>query len=242
MKSDTLKQLMIEKIRGDITSGDARALEAYFLAHPEARKEMQDLKQTWDFMDIGYTQKLPDDVKRSVLHSLQEHSKYSNLSVISVIWKIAAVVIVATGIGFTAYQYVTTPEFTESISSETIQLISQKNAGSRIQGVFRLAEDHNLAQSEKERLVTLLRNDEDSNVRLAALEVLLQMVDEPNVKMQLIQSIALQNSPQVQLLLIHEILKWNDDSAIPGLKKLLKHPETDGLLKQRINSAIEVLS
>lgn len=91
-------------------------------------------------------------------------------------------------------------------------------------------------------LFKTLNNDPNVNVRLASIDALLNHAQNPTVRAGLIQSIAKQESPQVQVALANAMLALQETDSIDELKQLLKKKDLQPVVRKKLNSTIETLT
>lgn len=90
-------------------------------------------------------------------------------------------------------------------------------------------------------LFTTLNNDSNVNVRLASIDALLNHAKNPNVRKGLVQSIARQRSPQVQVALANAMLALQETDSIDELQQLLKENNLQPIVRQKLNTTIAAL-
>ena len=90
-------------------------------------------------------------------------------------------------------------------------------------------------------LLKTLNNDENVNVRLAALDALRPFTEDGQIREALIHSIAKQKSPLVQVALAELMAALQEKAAIDELQKILKDNETPSDIKQKIQESIQVI-
>ena len=90
-------------------------------------------------------------------------------------------------------------------------------------------------------MIKTLNNDENVNVRLAALEALKPYGNNSEVRQELIRAIGNQESPLVQIALADLMASLQEKSSVREFDKLLKDSRTPGEVKERIRRSIEVL-
>lgn len=246
MNSEQLQKLMIDKLRGKLSPREEEQLNEYLNAHPEAQKEMSELVTLWSLMDNYETEPLSEDTRSHISASLKEAEAEDN-SVIKFrfsfrIWAVAASILIIIGFGYLTYYYLSSYPDVQNISQTQITLFADNNAGNRIQSIQKMATQPQLPEQTRLSLLEVVNQDPNKNVRLIALETLLEFSNDQKLRKSLLKSIENQESPHVQLALIHTALRWEDASAIPYLNKLLENPETDGYIRQRIQQAIIKLS
>lgn len=90
-------------------------------------------------------------------------------------------------------------------------------------------------------LLETLNNDENVNVRLAALDALKPFTKDSQIREALIRSIANQKSPLVQVALAELMAALQEKGAVGELQKLLKDSETPSDIKEKIQESIQVI-
>jgi HEAT repeat protein len=90
-------------------------------------------------------------------------------------------------------------------------------------------------------LLQTLNNDENVNVRLAALDALKPFTIDSQIREALIRSISNQKSPLVQVALAELMAALQEKAAVGELQKLLKDSETPSDIKKKIQESIQVI-
>ncbi len=123
-----------------------------------------------------------------------------------------------------------------------LSLLEHPSASERLRAVSYVEEIDTVDARVKDALLTTLNNDENINVRLTALETLSKMTADPKVREGLIQSIVHQDSPLIQSALADLMLKMQAKKSVRSLQQLLKKPETNEAIKDKIKQTIHQLS
>ena len=123
-----------------------------------------------------------------------------------------------------------------------ISLIEQPSATDRLKAVSianRLNEaDHQVIEAQ----LHTLNQDENVNVRLAAIDALLKYSKYESVRKGLVESIVLQKSPLVQVTLAEAMARLQEKSAIQNLEILLKDERVIDPVKEKIRESIKKIS
>jgi hypothetical protein len=90
-------------------------------------------------------------------------------------------------------------------------------------------------------LLNTLNNDQNVNVRLMAVEALCNYVNNPRVRIGLIQSIVMQESPIVQVALADVMVLLQEKRSVSELKKLLERNNIDKNVETKLKNSIELL-
>ncbi|MBW3545159.1 MAG: HEAT repeat domain-containing protein, partial [Bacteroidetes bacterium] len=90
-------------------------------------------------------------------------------------------------------------------------------------------------------LVHTMHFDDNVNVRLAAVEALLNYRQYPQVRQALIHSLGIQTDPNVQLMLIQGLTQMQEKEALPQMQELLKDPALQKVVRQQLQESISIL-
>ncbi len=91
-------------------------------------------------------------------------------------------------------------------------------------------------------LLKTLNNDSNVNVRVAAVEALVNHASNPKVRAGLINSIANQESPIVQAALADAMLVLQENRSVDEFRKLLEKDELDRNVRNKLENTIAALS
>jgi hypothetical protein len=124
----------------------------------------------------------------------------------------------------------------------TLSLLKQDSASERLRGVSfgrqaGAGDDRVLAA-----LLDTLRHDPDVNVRLAAVDALAPVLGRPVVRDQMLQQVAAQRSPMVQIALIDLLLGRDRAASQRRLTELAASPSLDGTVRGYLRSRLRQVS
>ncbi len=122
-----------------------------------------------------------------------------------------------------------------------LSLLEKESATDRLRAVSLSQELDQSSQKVTSALMKTLNNDDNINVRLAALEALKVYGNDSNIRKQLIESISQQDSPLVQIALAEVMAALQEKSSVQEFEKLLQDENTPAEVKSRIRERIEVL-
>lgn len=117
-------------------------------------------------------------------------------------------------------------------------LLEEPSTTKRLQAVNESAKMNRATQPIIEALFATLNNDPNINVRLAAIESLESFADNPEVRTGLVESIAKQESPLVQIALADLMVALQEKNAVQHIEQLLKKQTIDAAVKQRLQESI----
>lgn len=122
-----------------------------------------------------------------------------------------------------------------------LSLLEKESASDRLKAVSLTADMDRASQKVTGALLQTLNNDTNANVRLAALEALMPYTKDSHVRQELIESIAKQESPLVQIALAELMAELQEKSSVEELQKILKDNRTPRDVKKKIEESIDVL-
>lgn len=122
-----------------------------------------------------------------------------------------------------------------------LTLLQKESATERLRAVSLTSEMDKASGTVTSALLETLNNDENVNVRLAALDALKPYVGNSHVREELIRSIAQQDSPLVQVALADMMAALQVKSSVNELQKILKSDKTPSDIKNRIQKNIDIL-
>ncbi|HEY4789391.1 MAG TPA: HEAT repeat domain-containing protein [Bacteroidales bacterium] len=251
---------------GTNTAEKKRKIEERFLESGMSVDEIQELSQLYNNLekitppepDSGLTEKfytMLEEEKAKYQFKIKHADRY--------IWigqlfekKKLAVAAVAIGIFFVGwvvgYQFSSNKEYKTQVSNLLnevhstqkmlmLTLLEQPSATDRLKAINLGSKLPATDNKVTDALLNVLNNDPDVNVRLVALDALSQFSRNPKVRIGLIQSIANQDSPIVQIALANTMVQLQEKRSVKELKKLLEKNNVDETVKKEVKNSINKL-
>lgn len=122
-----------------------------------------------------------------------------------------------------------------------LTLLEQTSATDRLKAVSLSSDLPNADTRVVEALLKTLNSDPNVNVRLATIEALYPHASNPVVREGLIQSIARQESPMVQIALADVMVSLQEKRSVEELRKLLRRQDLNGAVEAKVKESINVL-
>lgn len=122
-----------------------------------------------------------------------------------------------------------------------LTLIGRSSATDRLRAVSYTDELQQADERVIKALLFTLNHDENVNVRLVTVEALYRFANDPAVREGLVKSIALQESPLVQLALADAMVALHEKRSVAQLRQLLRQKGMDASVKEKLESSISVL-
>jgi Putative zinc-finger len=123
-----------------------------------------------------------------------------------------------------------------------VSLLQQPSSSDRIQGASFSSQIKTPTQKTLAVLLQTLDNDSNVNVRLAAVDALYLFSSYPEVKERIVQSVAKQESPLVQVALIDLLVGIREKRAVEAFKTLIQNEKLNPAVKQKAQIGIQQLS
>ncbi|HTF18840.1 MAG TPA: HEAT repeat domain-containing protein [Chryseolinea sp.] len=240
MEKERLEALLIDYIDGKLSEGERRIVEQeYLLRDKDSYKLYEQLKEVMHVMhkssQLEPTAKLRSGFDKALQSEIGQNHRGRTIYFSPVFYRAAAAVTllaVAGVIGFWINQQRQHAAELSRVREEVLVtkkammalLNDQNSASQRLVGATVAFNDIAHADADIiKALVRTMNEDENSNVRLAAIEALVKFNDEPHVRQALISALGTQKDPVVQITLIRLLV----DMRAQGLKKQLEQITTD---------------
>jgi uncharacterized protein (UPF0147 family) len=122
-----------------------------------------------------------------------------------------------------------------------LSMLEKESATDRLKAVSLTQNMDQASMKVTSALLQTLNNDENVNVRLAALDALRPFTKDSQIREELIRSIAQQKSPLVQVALAELMAALQEKAAINELQKILEDGETPSDIKKKIQESIQII-
>jgi hypothetical protein len=122
-----------------------------------------------------------------------------------------------------------------------LTLLEQPSAMQRLKAVSISTDLSSATDKVHHALLRTLNEDAQVNVRLAALEALLPYAQDSLVRQGLVQSIAQQDDPLMQIALAQVMVELQEKQAVEPLENLLEQENLNQDAKQTIESSLKIL-
>ncbi|MCA6075147.1 HEAT repeat domain-containing protein [Fulvivirga sedimenti] len=160
--------------------------------------------------------------------------------------------IVLIAVGFIAGEYVNTRNNVDEIKTLTAEInnvkevmlltmLEKESINDRLKAVNLTQDMPTVSDKVTEALLQTLGNDENVNVRLAAIEALIPYVNQPAVRKGLINSISKQESPLVLLALSELMVALQEKGAVEEFNQILRNNNTPDDVRSQLKSNIDIL-
>ncbi len=264
MEKEQFEITMVEYLAGELTQTASSEFEEYLKNNPVQRAEFESLQQTWGKMDEAVVPETSEamDVRFFEMLHIAETEKANKStgfveglsSFMSLLWRpqvAYGILLVAIGLGTGYFMSTNTAQSdtpnTVVVDNETeevreqlvLTLLEQPSANQRLQGVNEANKIEKVDEKVIKALLQTLNNDANVNVRLAAIEALVNYVDKPIVREGLIQAIGHQESPIVQVTLADLMVALQEKKSIAPFKALIRSKELDTSVKEKLESSIQ---
>ncbi|MEM6763606.1 MAG: HEAT repeat domain-containing protein [Bacteroidota bacterium] len=132
-------------------------------------------------------------------------------------------------------------ELTEVKEMMLLTLLDKESTGERLKAVQLTRDMPQVSDQIASALLETLKQDDNPNVRLAALEALYPYADQAVVREGLIKTISYQESPLVQWAIAEVMVALQEKRSVDALRQLLSEEKTTAEVKEKLKSSIQVL-
>ena len=122
-----------------------------------------------------------------------------------------------------------------------ISLMGNESASKRIQGVNFIDEFNEPDEAIVNALVDRMLNDENTNVRRTAVEVLSEYTASETVKSGFISALKTEKDPGIQINIIQVLGKIQEKKAVSAMQFLLKQKDTQPYVKEELEAIIPTI-
>lgn len=119
-----------------------------------------------------------------------------------------------------------------------LTLLEKETVTDRLKAVSYSYETDQSSKTVINALLSTINEDNNINVRLAAVEALQRFGTESWVRVELVKSISMQESPMVQVALAECMVALKEKSSIQELQKLINNKETPEAIKSKLKGCI----
>lgn len=150
---------------------------------------------------------------------------------------------VVVGRGFSGSAYQTELKSLSSQMNEMQQMMSmamleEESVSDRLKGVQMSSELVSTNKEVTDAMFVTLNNDESANVRIAALNLLAEYADDPAIREGLINSIAQQESPLMQLALAELMVELQEPKAVQEFNEIIEGEYTPEEVKTTLRESV----
>lgn len=260
MENEKLETLLIDYIDGKLTEEEWKEVDQELKRNPEAKRKYEQLQEVIHTMENSARIEPSTKLKLAFDQLLQNEiseiksGKVKVLSLHPAFYRAAAavaVVVLAGGIGFWINNQQRQINELEAMRKEmdaTKQMLmtmldNQHSASQRVLGAtVAFNEVENADDQIVGALIQAMNEDQNTNVRIAALEALGKFRARPDVRKALIASLKTQKDPIVQIALIHLMVEMKEKGITEELKRISTDEEVLPAVKDEAYAGILRLS
>ena len=243
-------------------------LETFLRKNPECRQAWEEIKELWQAMDLHIVPEPLAGHRERFLEKLtafettaevpeREKNTKTPLPVSLWLWQNRVfraatwtlLFISGLGLGYWMNNGNSSDQQLDSLQSEVHQMremlmlnmLKQPSAVDRLKAVSLSTQLSHADTTVISALLQTVNHDPNTNVRLVAIEALLQFIDHPEVRSGLIRAIPNQDSPLVQLALAESMVAMKEKQSIHAFKELLESKSIDTEVREQLEESLDVL-
>ncbi len=263
MNCGKMEEKFADFLAGDLDERSLAGIKAHIVACPACRQELENLSAIWTKLGVLPQGKPGPDLRQrfyamleAYKEGLDEKSNLRSLGNLCSRWlehprprralfQLAfSLALLAAGMGagyllngsraagrneIAALQ----SEITDLRRAVAVSMLKQPSPSERLMGVSWSSRLESPDEKTLQALLGILNHDPNVSLRLAAIEALYLFCDHPWVKDGLIESLAGQTSPLVQMSLINLLVEIRERRAAEALEKLIQSQKLNPRVKER---------
>ena len=254
MNCDEASGHLADQLKGLLNARDQRAVDQHLQSCPACKEEAAAIAMLWNGLSDSEVA-IPDERMRTRFHAAlaaYEERIRSNGASRFAEWFLparmalqasAAVALLVAG-GFIGRSLSDSTEEIDGLRQEvramSIAMLDHQSASERLLGVEWSARDASHSQVTS-ALLDVVRNDQNVNVRLAAVEVLSEWADRPEVASGLLAALSMEEAPLLQVTLIELLLKRNANDTIAVARQLLDTESLDPIVREFVRTRLNAI-
>jgi hypothetical protein len=238
LETSNIRQLIEKYFNGQTSVEEEKLLQQYF-ASGDIEEDLVDYKSFFHHFSSFSKVELDQSFDQKIKQKIKEERKQLFLLQPWML-KVAAVLILAAGFGLGYMTKDIKDDNALQAAAEKVQalhamnLLEQESAHERLQG---LSIARNLTKPDEQlinRLLETLNHDDNTNIRLSAVQTLSSYTNQQDIRKLLIRSIAQQYSALIQLTILESIPSTADSETKKQLQAVLQQPDISPEVKQLI--------
>ena len=249
MTFEEVRVLIPQYLSGQLTPSEQDLFETQLSQNAELRTETEELRALWNQLALLREEQPSTAMRARFYQQLNAMQRYGGLPAVkkSVAWGFGIWRQVATALGifllglFAGHINIERHDEVAQLRTQVqslretvaLSLLDRQSAASRLAGV---SWGREIQQPDGELLAALiatLNRDPNTNVRLAALDVLEKFNGNGTVRKALVNSLPAQSSPLVQIALIDALVGMRDPEAAQPLRNLSGDAAVNVAVRQR---------
>lgn len=257
MEKNHIIELLPEYLDNLLTETQKKNVETHLTDCKSCSQELSELKNLFENFKVEKEIAPSDNLKTSFFEQIELEKQHSSKVVsldskfirrknswTSKLLKIAASVVLLVGVYFFGKQQqeqISGKEIAQ-LTDETqafkqtamLSLMGNKSASKRIQGVNFIEEFAEPDEAIVSALADRMLNDENTNVRRTAVEVLSEFTRSETVKNSFIKALKTEKDPGIQITIIQVLGKMQEKKAAASMQYLLEQDDTQPYVKDEL--------
>jgi hypothetical protein len=254
MDCEEVKINLPEYIDRKLDKTTSQAIRTHLESCSSCKALHRELDSFLNYMDSFPALEVPVGMKEEfegMMASLVNQEK-KKISLIPMWTKIAAMVVFAFGTYWLGYQSgshkgeIVQNQLTSELSTQKQQVLLASlrdyTGPQKIDAVYSISTTENVSSELIDALVHTMNSDKNTNVRLAAISTLSEMMDKNDrVKAELIQSLTVQENPLLQISLIQVLTEKGVKEAKHQIETITNNEKTDESVKAYAKDMMKII-
>lgn len=257
MINETTQQQVLNYIEGKLSEEERKQVEQLLKDNTEVRNWYEQIKEINSVINSSKEWKpsaaLRESFSAMLQQELETEKKSKSLFFNPVFYRAAAAIVLLVTLGSLGFWYsnqqakdaeiLALRKEMEATRALVFALLeNDQSASQRMMGVKAAYETTQKDDAIVLALISVMNEDANMNVRLSAVEALGKFSTEAIVQRALIESLAKQTDPAVQIALIQVLVQMKEQGAVQSLQKIIEDESTIESVKDEAHAGIIKLS
>jgi hypothetical protein len=272
MNCEKTEEKFADYLVGDLDERSLAEVQAHLAACPACRQELENLSAVWTKLGVLAQEKPSPDLRQRFYAMLEAYKEGAETKPDRVspgkvfsrwleqlmprrpVYQLAlSLILLAVGLGAGYFLKRAPVEIADEVTSLrqevksmrqmiALSLLKQPSPSDRLLGVSWTSRLEQPDDSTLQALLETLNHDRNVNVRLAAVDALYLFYDHPRVKDGLIDSLARQTAPLVQISLINLLVEIGERRAVEALEQLIQNRKLNPRVRERAELVLAKLN
>jgi HEAT repeats len=267
MAKNNIEEIVLEYISGNFDTNRQKELEEILIQNGYTMDEVKELSKMYNQMDNIPVPEPGERMTENFYEMLEAQKekiqKRSNwLGNLTLLFKdffkqkyvirisySFGLLFVGWGIGFwfspdskneSQFNYMVS-EIREMKNMITYSMLNQPSATERMKLINSINQEDKTDEKIISALLKTLNHDSNVNVRIVTVEALAKLGESSRVREGLIHSLAIQESPLIQMAIVDFLVALRDKNAIGHLKSLLEKKDLNDTVRSRVEKGLKIL-
>jgi len=258
MNCEKVTYHLVDYLTGDLDDRTKKAINAHLSKCEACKIALDETRIMLDKIDEVPSYQPPDSLRSDFYQMLQQekqqvstHEQKRQYS-LKQVWSFAAQVVLLVGVGIAIGWFLKSKSGEQQQLAHLNQRVEELNrrvqyvsldkptASQRIKAINQINTEAAPNEKMLDVLINTMNNDENTNVRMAAIYALSQYKNQSKVRKALIASLEQQTDPILQITLINLLVTFKEPEVKPALEDIIHNDRINNEVKKQAQQGLSV--